>query len=200
MGDAAPDLTEYQRGNRHFVAKQYSEASRAFAAHAAAHPEAAADCFERMAACALAANVVAAPRPTEVAGIQLVSQGNVELAEHCLRRALEADPKHFAALLALSDLPGVSPSERAQLLERAMEIQPNYLALLDLGDDYRSRQKDPARAAALYIKAHKVNPRDVAACTKLADLYHRSGDLDQARRWSDEAAALRKKKKKTKGS
>jgi len=80
--------------------------------------------FERMAACALAANVVAAPRPTEVAGIQLVSQGNVELAEHCLRRALEADPKHKAAVDKLRGDPPQPAACRQAAAERQFALPP----------------------------------------------------------------------------
>lgn len=180
-GDAA-SVSAYQRGNRHFVAKQYPEAIEAFAAHAEEHPADAADCLERIAACYVRTNVVSAPRPIAGTPLSLVSAGNTELAEHYFRRALEINPKHLAALRGLADLPCISKDEGAGLLERAMALQPNYLSLCDLGDYYRSK-KNWGRAEELYRQAHESNPRDKGAYDKLADLFVRSGRKAEAAEW-----------------
>jgi len=94
-------LTKYQKGNRLLVSKQYEKAIRLFESHAAAHPEDAADCHERIAECYRRCNVLPAPVPV-AEGVTLVSEGNLKAAEYHFRLALNCDPHHFASLYGLS--------------------------------------------------------------------------------------------------
>lgn len=160
-------VTQYQIGNRLFVRREYAEAIRAFLTHAENVPEDAASAFERVAEC-------------------YHRRGNSKKeAEQFYRKALDLNPNHFRALSGLAGLlrPRAA-EERLSLLERAVEVQSNFLCFIYLGDCYRSVRKDYARARDAYEKAWKMNPKDKGVYQRLWSLCSITGDKTDSELWS----------------
>ena len=176
-------LTQYQKGNRLLVSKQYEKAIRLFESHAAANPADAANCHERIAECYRRCNMVRAPVPV-AKGATLVSEGNSKAAEYHYRLALDCDPHHLASLYGLSQLLPEKSEERFDLLRRATSIREHVMALNDLGDYYRSVKKDLDSAYDCYSRSVAHSPKDQTAYAKLQNLCQRMGRPDEAREWS----------------
>ena len=188
-------LTQYQKGNRLLVSKQYAKAIRHFESHAAAHPEDEANCHERIAECYRRSNVLRAPVPV-AEGVTLVSEGNSKAAEHHFRLALDRDPHHFASLYGLSQLLPERSDERFELPRRAISIREDVMVLNDLGDYYRSVKKDLASAYDCYSRAVADRPRDETAYKKLRDLCRRMKRTDEAKEWSSRWKEVNEKRKR----
>jgi tetratricopeptide (TPR) repeat protein len=176
-------MSDFQEGNRKFVAKDYEAAIRLFLCHAAACPNEAGQAYARAAECCLRSNIIAAPVPT-APGVNLVSRGDRRGAEYYFRLAIQADPNNVAALFGLAEILPDGSAERHDLLERSVATQPGTLNLVALGDYYRSVAKDPDRAYALYQQAQSHAPRDQTAYLRLNDICRKMGHPDEAKDWS----------------
>ncbi len=174
--------TDYQLGNQMLAAKKYEEAIAHFVRHAERVPADAARAFERAGVACQRSNAL--PSPVEVApGLTLVSQGNRERAEAFFRLALERAPSHPRSLKGLASVLATSSDERCAVLERLVEVQPDFMALVDLADFYRSHRKDYARAHDLYVRAQNLSPGDRTVHVKLQDICKKLGRPDEAEEW-----------------
>lgn len=189
-------LTDLQIGNRHFVAGEYQQAVAAFHRYAEAHPEDRAKAYVRIAECYLRANALV--EPVRVApGVTLVSQGDRPSASHYFRLAIEADPGHAGAHRGLARLLPERSLERRAHLERAVELQPDYQAFIDLGDLYRSADRDYERAYQMYRRAQERLPRDATAYRRLSDICRRRGRPEEAIEWANQWRAVNAQRKPT---
>lgn len=189
-----PRLTKLQLGNQKLAAGDYVRAIELYRAHAEEAPEQAATSFAKIAECYKRSNRI--DHPKQVAqGITLVSEGDLASAEHYYRLALQEDANQFASLKGLAEvLPKDSP-ERLQCLERAVELQPDTLMLIELGDLYRDA-KDFSRAYETYRKAQAHKPKEQTAYLRLEEICRELGRLDEAREWADRwriACSMRRK-------
>ena len=160
-------LTDYQLGNQLLNKRRYKEAIAAFLTHAADYPEDVAKAFERVAECHIRLN------------------NDRKAAESYYRKALELDPEHFNALAGLSRVLPERADERLAVLEKAVEIQPNYLLFIDLGDFYRSVRKDYSLARDCYESAWRMNPKDKTSYQKIWALCSITGDKAESEIWSE---------------
>lgn len=177
-------MNDFQLGNRCFVAKDYETAISHFVRHAKSQPSDAADAYASVAECYRRCNVLTAPMET-MQGFTLVSKGDLKSAECYYRLALEADPNNIKSLRGLADILPEKSDDRLVLLERAVDLQPGTLALINLGDFYRTQCKDYNRAYELYVQAQKHAPRDETAYRRLNDICRRLERSDEAKEWSD---------------
>jgi tetratricopeptide (TPR) repeat protein len=188
-------LTDLQRGNRYFVAKNYPAAVKCLLRHVRKHPEDAADAYTRVGDCYLRSNVL--PKPKAVAGgnLTLVSQGDRPNAERYYRLALQQNPDHIGALKGLAHVLPDTAVERCQTLESLARIQPGTIVLIDLGDYYREQQRDLPRAYQIYLQAQQHAPKEQPAYDRLRDICRDLGRSDEAKRWADEWRSVYAKKR-----
>jgi tetratricopeptide (TPR) repeat protein len=113
-------------------------------------------------------------------------RGNRVAALATLREALELAPEDLGVMRELVRLLDGEKDqrERAQVLLRIARLSREPLELRDvfmrLGEIYDGELPDPKRAEAAYQRALKLGPRHVPALEKLAALYLREGQSDQA--------------------
>jgi predicted O-linked N-acetylglucosamine transferase (SPINDLY family) len=108
--------------------------------------------------------------------------GNIGPAEHYVRQALQADPRHADSLHLLGVIAGASgqPQASLQLFDAAIAESPRFasahanrgVALLSLGR--------PDEALAAYNTALEIDPGHVHGNFALANLLESRGDLDGA--------------------
>lgn len=178
-------LTHFQHGNRLLVRRDYAGAIREFEAHAQNVPAEKARAFAQIAECYLRSNVLEHPKGV-APGVALIAAGDGVRAKEYFERALAADPDCISALVALAKiLPEKAPGRR-ELLEHAVSAQPTYLALLALGDYYRSIDRDFAKACEVYAAAQRIMPGNKDAYQKLVDVCKKLGDSEGEARWKAE--------------
>jgi tetratricopeptide (TPR) repeat protein len=175
------ELTDFQRGNRFLVAGAYPQAIEAFQRHEKC-PAEAAQAYAAVGECCLRSNILTEPIPV-VPGVELVSQGDRRSAEAWFRRALACDANNVRALWGLAELLPEKSSERLDLLERSVAVQPGILNLVALGDYCRTHLKDLQRAYALYCQAQQHAPRARTAYDRLKDICRRLGRGGEAKEW-----------------
>ena len=108
--------------------------------------------------------------------------GQLEEAEGFYRQILARDPKHVEALrlLALIAMQSEHYGQAEQLLKRAVEVAPDFLAgWIDLSRAQLERL-DLAAASASIGRAALLNPRSVSVQVHVANLEARSGRHEQA--------------------
>ena len=176
-------MNDFQIGNRCFVAKDYETAVAHFVRHAKSQPFDAADAYASVAECYRRCNVLTAPEEV-TPGFTLVSKGDLKSAECYYRLSLQHDPTNIKSIRGLADILPEKSDERLALLERAVELHPGTLVLIDLGDFYRTHRKDYHRAYELYCQAQKHAPRDETAYRRLNDICRRLERPDEAKEWS----------------
>ncbi len=188
-------LTDLQRGSQLLVAQNYDEAIEMFLRHARKNPDDKSKSYAKIAECYLRTNML--KEPEEIAsGITLISQGNRRSAEYYYRLALQHNPRHFTSLRGLADVLPQSSTERCEILEKAVSIQPDTVMLIDLGDFYRSVQKNYDRAYETYKNAQSHAPKDQTAYLRLDDLCRRMGRDDEAKEWSGRWKEAKARKKR----
>ncbi len=131
-------------------------------------------------------------------GSLLIDQGRVEEADRALRAGLELDPQNEEMLLLLARYCAKSDTEAKQLLERALEVEPEYFeAEMELGALFGSMEQLP-EAAACFARAIGLEPdlpdgyRELAAVRlpdepdRAVELLDRALQIDSndARAWS----------------
>ncbi|HEX5442260.1 MAG TPA: hypothetical protein VFW87_00465 [Pirellulales bacterium] len=191
-------LTDLQRANRAKVLKKYQKAIALYSRHARRHPAEASRAYAGAAECCLYSNVLSSPI-TVAPGVELVSEGDRTGAERYFRLALEADPNNPGALWGLAKLLPDGSSERQQLLETLVTVQPRTLSLLALGDLYRSRLGDNDRAYGLYKQAQQHAPRDETAYLRLVDICRDMTRPEEAAMWSERWQQAKLKKRRVGG-
>jgi tetratricopeptide (TPR) repeat protein len=183
QGNTHP-VTKLQQANRAFVQKEYATAISLALEHAHDAPEDAADAYVTVAQ-AYERGPATLPVPADIPGpFTLVSRPDRQNAEYYYRLALSVNESHIGALRRIVDYLPDKSDERRTLLERAVEIQPGTITLIDLGDHYRSVQKDFERAYSLYCQAQQFAPKDQTAYLRLNDICRRLDRPDEAKEWS----------------
>ncbi len=164
--------------------KEYATAISLALEHAHNTPEDAADAYVTVAQ-AYERGPAILPAPEYIpAQSKLVSRTDRQNAEYYYRLALSINPSHIGALRRIVDYLPDKSDERRAFLERAVEIQPGTITLIDLGDYYRSVQKDFERAYSLYCQAQQFAPKDQTAYLRLNDICRRLDRPDEAKEWS----------------
>jgi tetratricopeptide (TPR) repeat protein len=108
---------------------------------------------------------------------ELHRTGKLEQAEGIYRQILQRDPKHVEALrfLALIAFQSEHFGQAEQLLKRAVDIAPDYLAgWIDLSRTQLERLDLPAAAASIE-RAALLNPRSAIVQVHVANVQARSG-------------------------
>ena len=108
--------------------------------------------------------------------------GRLEEAEAIYREILRRDPRHLEALrlLALVAMSAEHHGQAEKLLQRAVEIAPDFLAAwIDLSRAQLERL-DLEGALASIERAFNLNPRSASVHVNLANVQARSGRHDQA--------------------
>ena len=108
---------------------------------------------------------------------ELHRTGKLEDAEGIYRQILQRDPKHVEALrlLALIAFQSEHYGQAEQLLKRAVDIAPDYLAgWIDLSRTQLERLDLPAAAASIE-RAALLNPRSAIVQVHVANVQARSG-------------------------
>ncbi|HWN07057.1 MAG TPA: sulfotransferase, partial [Steroidobacteraceae bacterium] len=121
--------------------------------------------------------------------------GKLEQAEGLYRQILQRNPKHVEALrfLALIAIHSEHYGQAEQLLKRAVDIAPDYLAgWIDLSRAQLERLDLPAAAASIE-RAVLLNPRSANVQVHVANVQARSGRHDAAIETYRHALALNPK-------
>lgn len=131
-----------------------------------------------------------APRAAELwldaARLEGEALGHPSQAIASLRRVLQASPNHVPALRALADylIRESEWSEAAQTLSRIVQLAPDddtlQAAHLELAELWSARLGDRARALVSLQAVLQVDPDNVRALTRLADLHERERRTDDA--------------------
>jgi len=103
-------------------------------------------------------------------------------AEAIYREILRRNPRHVEALrlLALVAMNAEHYGQAEQLLKRAVEVAPDFLAAwIDLSRAQLERLDLPAALASIEHAA-RLNPRSASVCVNLANVQARSGRHDDA--------------------
>ena len=178
-------VTKLQQANRAFVHKEYATAISLALEHAHECPEDTADAYVLVAQAYERGPSSFLPVPTEMPGqFKLVSRPDRRNAEYYYRLAISIAPRHVGALRRIVDYLPDKSEERREFLERSVEVQPGTIPLIDLGDYFRSIEKNLERAYSLYCQAHQLEPKDGTAYQHLNDICRRLGRPDEARDWS----------------
>jgi len=109
---------------------------------------------------------------------------NDELALTHLRRALEADPKHRPALDLALELQSGRKDWQAVLKTRQailglLKGDDKADMFVEIGNLFRDRLGDPARAVAAFQRAHELRPKDLTLLHTLLELH------TTAKRWTE---------------
>ncbi len=118
--------------------------------------------------------------------------GRLEPAEAAYREIIRRDPRHVEALrlLALIAIQTEHHGQAVQLLERAVEIAPDFLAAwVDLSRAHLERLDLPAAEASI-ARAALLSPRSANVQVHVANVQARSGRHDEALESYRRAAAL----------
>jgi|GEM_PF-2366246 len=182
-------LSPLQLGDRLLAEGKVREALAAFLRHAEQYPADAADAYCRAAKCCLRVRHQDLPREV-VRGKTLAAASSRDAAEQLFRKALAIKPKHFEALIGLSELVPPRSAERLHLLERAIIARPHSPTLLAIGDFYRDVLNEPLRAYHYYQRAQQQSPREREAYRRLAEVCRLLGRENEAQHWLNELENL----------
>lgn len=174
-------MNKFQEANRLLVAGDAAAAVRLYLEHADECPDDAAKSLTKAAQAYLRLNVIAEPIEVED-GVTLVSEPDKQTAEICFRRALGANEGYVPALLGLARLV-TDPNEQVALLEKAVAIREDLLALLELGEHYRTAG-DPGRAYSFFRRAQEHNPLDRGGYEGLERVCRELNREEEARDWA----------------
>ncbi|MEC7525602.1 MAG: hypothetical protein VYE22_37315 [Myxococcota bacterium] len=150
----------------------------------------------------LGARISAGGEPAELVALYLEqaelrkSISDVTGAKASLRSALGLEPERIEALRDLAELCLEDEDWRgaAEVLIRIARIRKEREELrwvfFTLGDIYDQHMPDPRRAEAAFRRVLKLLPRDVPAMERLAKLYEREGQLENAAQMLAQLAQL----------
>ena len=177
-----PGMARLQQGNRLFAQRQYEAALDAFLLHARECPAEASDAYAKAAKSCQHINRLSTPKEVEP-GVQLVFEGNRKAAKSFFEKALSLNPRHYESLIGIAALLSKNSDERLEIMERAMQIQPHYLTLVEIGDFYRSVRSDLDNAYSAYKAAVERSARDRTAYQRLAATCVMLGRVEEAKEW-----------------
>ncbi len=182
-------LTPLQLGDRLLAEGKAREALGAFLRHAEQYPADAADAYCRAAKCCLRVRHQELPREV-VRGKTLAAASSRDAAEQLFRKALVLKPRHFDALIGLSELVPPRSAERLHLLERAIAARSHTPTLLAIGDFYRDVLNEPSRAYHYYQRAQQQSPRNRDVYQRLAEACRVLGRENEAQHWMNQLQNL----------
>ena len=118
------------------------------------------------------------------------SRDEYAAAEKAARTALERQPSHAAALVALTEaLVGLDRLDEARdTIDPFLDTQPRHVGALGAAFDVAYAKGDEARAKALADRLLAIN-EEPGTLRRLAQIAERSGDYDRAVALLDRAAA-----------
>lgn len=113
-------------------------------------------------------------------GTQALAKGDYIKSALLFQKAADIDPQNELICYKFAEsLVGAGNDDKAvQLLEKSLEINPDYERALVLLGDLALKKKDPAKAANFYKKAIAANRKYINAYPKLAGIYAETNVFD----------------------